>query len=108
MPRPARRYDIFLPLMRNDGRFVPDSYFKEVERRLRRRFGGVTAQRREFPMRGIWEGAGQIFLDDVVVLIALDFRRNGSARFIAALKSELLQQFDQLEILITEVKLRVH
>jgi hypothetical protein len=108
MPRPARRYDIFLRLARNDGRLIPDAYFKEVERRLRRRFGGVTAQRREFPMRGIWEGTGQIFLDDVVMLITLDFRRNGSERFIRSLKSQLLRQFDQLEILITEVKLRVH
>ena len=59
-------------------------------------------------MRGIWQGTGEVFLDDVVVLIALDVRRNGSERFIAALKSELLRQLDQLEILITEVKSRIH
>ena len=108
MARPARRYDIYLPLTYNDGRPIPHTHFREVERRLTRRFGGVTCHRREFPMRGIWEGTGEEFLDDVVMLIALDFRPNGSERFIATLKSDLLRQFDQLEILITETKLRVH
>jgi hypothetical protein len=39
---------------------------------------------------------------------ARDFRRLGSPRFVAKLKTSLLQEFDQLEILITESPLRVH
>ena len=41
-------------------------------------------------------------------MTTLDFRRQGSARFIAQLKQALLRELDQLEILITEQSLRVH
>ena len=41
-------------------------------------------------------------------MTVLDFRRHGSTRFIAQLKGDLLREFDQLEILITEQPLRVH
>jgi hypothetical protein len=59
-------------------------------------------------MRGIWQGAAQLYLDQVIVMTMLDFRHQGSTRFIAGLKRDLLRQFDQLEILITESALRVH
>jgi hypothetical protein len=108
MPRAARRFDIYLPLAYNTGQPIPDSYFKAIEQRLSQRFGGVTAQRREFPMRGIWQGTTRLYLDDVVVWTALDFRRQGSSQFIAALKVEMLRQFKQEAILITEVAVRVH
>jgi hypothetical protein len=108
MARPARRYDLWLPLTDNEGRFFPDHKFEEVEQRLLKRFGGVTSQQRDFPMRGAWQGEAQLFLDQVIVMTVLDFRRNGSSRFIATLKQELLREFVQLEILITESALRVH
>lgn len=41
-------------------------------------------------------------------MTVLDFRRQGSTRFMAQLKQDLLRQLDQLEILITEQSLRVH
>jgi hypothetical protein len=49
-----------------------------------------------------------VYEDQVIVLTALDFRRGGSTKFIGQLKAELLVQFEQLEILITETALRVH
>lgn len=108
MARAARRYDFYLPLTFNDGGAIPIDYFDEVERRLLERFGGVTSQQRDFPMRGIWQGETQLYLDQVIVMTVLDFRGSGSPRFVAAMKSDLLRQFDQLEILITESALRVH
>ncbi len=108
MPRGARRYDIYLPLTYNDGTLVADEQFDAVEDRLLGRFAGVTSFQREFPLRGVWLGGTQIYLDQVIVMTALDFRRAGSARFIAQLKRDLLRAFDQLEILITESLLRVH
>jgi hypothetical protein len=108
MPRSARRYDVFLPLAFNDGRPIPTELFDGVERRLLAHFGGVTAQQRDFPLRGAWQSESQVYLDQVVVLTALDFRSRGSARFIGELKRDLLRDFDQLEILITESTLRVH
>jgi hypothetical protein len=108
MPRAARRYDIYLPLAFNDGRPIPARLFDALERRLLARFGGVTAQQRDFPLRGAWQTEAQLYLDQVIVLTVLDFRPRGSGRFIGELKRDLLRDFDQLEILITESSLRVH
>lgn len=108
MARAARRYDLDLPLTDNAGRPIADAVFDSVERRLLDRFGGLTTQQREFPLRGIWLGGSHLYFDQVVIMTALDFRRQGSGRFIAGLKQSLLREFDQLEILITEQPLRVH
>lgn len=77
MPRPARRYDIFLPLAYNDGRPIPTELFDDVECRLLAHFGGVTAQQRNFQLRGAWQSESQIYLDQVIVLTTLDFRPRG-------------------------------
>jgi hypothetical protein len=108
MARSARRYDLYLPLTYNDGRPVEDDKFDAVERGLLAQLGGLTAQMRDFPLRGIWQGETRLYYDRVVVMTVLDFRRQGSTRFLAQLKKELLREFDQLEILITESPLRVH
>jgi hypothetical protein len=108
MPRTARRYDLYLPLADNDGRAFADEVFHDVQRRLLARFRGLTALQRDFPLQGIWQGETRLYLDEVIVMTALDFRRHGSARFIGQLKQDLLRQFDQVEILITEHALRVH
>src|SRR5262245_39472936 len=108
MVRTARRYDQYLPLTDNHGQLIPGTVFKSVEQTLLDRFGGLTAQQQKFPLRGIWQGTSQLYLDQVIILTALDFRRKGSPRFISKLKEVLLREFDQLEILITEQSLRVY
>jgi hypothetical protein len=108
MPRSARRYDIYLPLSDNDGRPFPDESFRDVHSRLLARFRGLTTVRREYPLQGIWQREDRVYIDQVIIMTALDFRRGGNTRFIAQLKHDLLRQFDQLEILITEQSLRVH
>ncbi len=108
MPKTARRYEVYLPLTFNDGRPIPREHFERVEGRLLARFVGLTAQQQAFPMRGMWFAGRQLYTDQVIVIASLDFRRRGSARFIAQLKRDLLRDFDQLEILITESLLRVH
>src|SRR5882762_5246723 len=60
MAKDARRYDLYLPLYYNDGGTIPDVLFEDVERRLLGRFGGVTSQQRDFPLRGIWQGGTQL------------------------------------------------
>ncbi len=108
MPRTARRYDVYLPLTDNDGRPFSDDLFKSVHNRLLDRFGGLTAQQRDFPLQGIWQGERRVYYDQVIILTAMDFRRRGSTRFITQLKQVLLREFEQLEILITEQSLRVY
>jgi hypothetical protein len=108
MTRPARRYDIYLPITDNEGHRLRDELFDSVEKRLLGRFHGFTSQQRKFPLRGTWKGETTVYVDQVVVLTVLDFRPRGSLRFIAKLKKALVLEFDQLEILITESPLRVH
>jgi hypothetical protein len=108
MPRSARRYDFDLPLADNAGRPIANAVFDAVERRLVARFQGLTSQQREFPLRGIWQGKTKLYFDQVIIMTVLDFRRDGSTRFVTQLKQELLREFDQLEILITEQALKVH
>lgn len=108
MPRPARRYDFYLPLAFNNGRAIPEERFDVVEKQLLTRFGGVTSQHREFPLRGMWLDGHQLYHDQVIVMTALDFRPRGSAAFVSRLKTQLLRDFDQLAILITESPLRVY
>jgi hypothetical protein len=108
MARAARRYDIFLPLAFNDGRPISDETFEAVDNKLLERFGGVTAQLRDFPLRGAWRSEGRLYHDQVIILTVIDFRKRGSDRFVRGLKRQLLRDFEQLEILITESPLRVH
>jgi hypothetical protein len=108
MPKSARRYDFYLPVTDNQGRQIREEIFDALERRLVARFGGMTSHQRTFPLRGVWQGESRLYLDLVIIMTVLDFRRQGSPRFIATLKQDLLRQFDQLEILITEQSLRVH
>ena len=108
MARSARRYDLYRVLTDNSGHPIGDAVFDSVERQLLARFGGLTSQQRDFPLRGIWQGGTRLYLDQVIIMTVLDFRRQGSARFIGQLKRALLREFDQLEILITEQALRVH
>jgi hypothetical protein len=108
MVKPARRYDIYLPLADNQGQRFPREKFIDAEQRLVGRFGGLTTQQREFPLKGMWEAETQVYVDEVIIMTALDFRPRGSTRFIVQLKKSLLLEFQQLEILITESSLRVH
>lgn len=95
MARAARRYDLYLPLADNEGRPFDEELFDAVERRLLAHFGGLTTQQREFPLQGIWQGGSRIYLDLVSIMTVLDFRRQGSGRFIAELKQDLRRAFEQ-------------
>ena len=108
MARSARRYDIYLPVAYNNGRAIPKDLFVSVEQRLLARFGGLTSLQRRFPLRGIWQGESRLYLDQVIIITVLDFRRGGSGRFIARLKRSLIREFDQLEILIIGTAIRVY
>ena len=108
MAKAARRYDLYLPLRDNNRQPFPGTLLDSVEQRLMARFGGLTMQQRGFPLRGIWQESARVYVDEIIIMSVLDFRPQGSARFISQLKKALLHEFDQLEILITEQFLRVH
>ena len=55
-------------------------------------------------MQGLWQAAGQVYQDRVVVLGVMDFRAIPSGQviqYLERLKLRLKRQFVQLEILIT-------
>ncbi|MBM4070928.1 MAG: hypothetical protein FJ271_18560 [Planctomycetes bacterium] len=107
MARNARRYDIYLPLTYNHGGPVEDEKFNSLEMDLLAHFQGLTTQQRDFPLRGIWQGETQLYLDQVIVMTVLDFRPQGSTRFVTQRKKRLLRGFQQLELFITEASMRV-
>jgi len=107
MAKAARRYDIFLPITYNDGTPIEDAKFDGLEQELLTRYRGVTFLRREFPLKGVWQGNMRLYYDSIILITILDFRRGGSPAYIKRLKSQLLDQFAQEEILITETPQRV-
>lgn len=64
----------------------------------------MTSTQREFPLRGVWESAGDVYHDRVVVFSVMDFRQETQEtcfRYLEKLKTRLKKKFEQLEILIT-------
>jgi hypothetical protein len=104
MPRPIRSIDIYLPLEDNEGRPFAESKFINLQQELLARFGGVTSTQRQFPLQGMWQAEGRVFVDQVVVFTVMDFREQTqleSLRYLGRLKARLKKKFNQLEILIT-------
>ena len=79
MPRVVRRYEIYLPLLYNDGTPIEPEKFDQVERELVEQFGGVTTVQRQFPLRGVWRGERQTYLDLIVVFTVLDLSGSSTA-----------------------------
>lgn len=104
MARQIRNIDIYLPLDDNDGRPFAESKFTTLEDEFLARFGGVTAIRRETPLKGVWQSGDEIYRDRVVIFTIMDFRDDtplDSLRYLERLKNRLKKKFDQLDVLIT-------
>jgi len=100
-----RRFEILLPLRFNDGTDVPDSLVGETLAELRLRFGAVSWETQE--IKGQWEHAGEIYLDDLVRVFADVPDEPESREFFVAFKSTLKQRFKQIEIWMTSYPLDV-
>jgi hypothetical protein len=104
VPRPIRGIDIYLPLDYNNGRPIEESKYLALQQELLERFGSVTSVQRQFPLQGLWQSGGQLFLDGVVVFTVMDFRTDTqfeALRYLQRLKTRLKKKFSQLEVLIT-------
>jgi hypothetical protein len=107
MPRVVRRYEIYLPLFYNDGTPVEPEKFDQVERELVEQFGGVTTVQRQFPLRGVWRGEHQTYLDLIVVFTVLDLSGVDVEHFFTPYKEALKTRFHQEEVLITMQELTI-
>ena len=110
MPRQARRYDIYLPILYNDGTSIEEEKFVQVQRELFRRFGGLTSIKRDFPLRGIWGNETAVYEDEIIILTVVDFSDNieETEQFITEYKEMLKIRFEQEEIFITGQNLTIY
>ena len=97
-----KKYDIYLPLRYNDGIWVEDEKFDQVDDALYERFGGLTSIMREFPLRGLWTGESEVYRDLIIIYTTIDLQPSESTtQFFEEYKEILKSQFQQEEILIT-------
>jgi hypothetical protein len=95
-----REYDLFVPLVTDDGKRVSTKWLRSLKKDLCKHFGGVTY----FPQRneGLWRLGKITFRDKVVILRALSRRSRADAAFWKRLKKKIRDDLKQREVLIVE------
>ena len=96
--RVTNEYDIYIPLVMNDGSSVPAAAVEAVKHELRDRFGGFTY----FPhaAKGEWRIGSVTFRDDIAVLTVLAEAESETAAYFASLKQRLKRELEQKDLLI--------
>ncbi len=93
-----REYDLYVPLISNDGKRFPHSKLARLRKKLASRFGGLTY----FPQRnkGTWRIGGATFRDEIVILRVLAESTTQVSEFWRRLKLDLQLEWRQKSILI--------
>lgn len=88
---------LLLPLMDQDGKPFPRSWYHQIRDTLTDRFGGMTAYTRA-PAEGVWDQGDQVSHDDIVVyeVMVPDLDRAWWAEY----RAKLEEQFEQEEMVI--------
>ena len=109
MPKPAVRYEVYLPLQYPDGREVEPGKSRAIETELIHRFGGATSVKQEFPLRGQWRFGGEVITDEIIVILSINFepKVDEDEAYLQELKERLKREFEQEDILITIQDIRV-
>ncbi|HEX2746353.1 MAG TPA: hypothetical protein VHM91_00030 [Verrucomicrobiales bacterium] len=94
-----REYEIYVPLLDNEGNVIDPGKLESLKERLRERFGGFTY----FPQEGEgqWITGGQTFRDRIVILRVLTPPESDSVQWFRELKAELTREYNQADFLIT-------
>ena len=97
---PVREYDIFVPLLYNDGTPIEPGKFQRLQTQLLQHFNGLTF----FPQsnEGFWRMGNVTYRDEIVIYRVLATRPRIARKFLARLKEDLRKSFRQEEILIVE------
>ncbi len=95
-----KEYDIFVPLLYNDGSAIEPTKFQVLQEELLRRFDGLTY----FPQanQGFWKFGNVTYRDEIVIYRVISQDSAGSRDYLRMLKEHLKQEFQQLDILIVE------
>lgn len=93
-----KEYEIYVPLVREDGRRLSRAGFAGLKKKLVERFGGLTV----FPQKntGLWEAGGVVFRDEIVIVRVLSRGGKRDGGFWRALKKDLQIQWKEKEVLI--------
>ncbi len=95
-----KEYDIFIPLYYNDGTSVEAARFQDLQTRLLERFEGLTYFPQ--PNQGFWKFGNITYRDEIVIYRVITQDPASARAFLANLKEQLKQEFQQQEILIIE------
>ena len=88
---------LLLPLYDNEGQALPKSLFARVRDELVERFGGLTAYSRA-PAKGLWEDAGGVEHDDIVVYEVMVEQLDRA--WWAGYRQQLTDRFGQKELVV--------
>lgn len=103
-----RRYEILLPAQYNDGRVIMHECMQCVPQTLMEvldQFGALSYS--PHSLQGVWSHQGKRYEDELFKLTVDVEDRAESRRFIAHLRRELLERFEQLEIYVVSYPIEV-
>ncbi|HUR46649.1 MAG TPA: hypothetical protein VMZ27_12290 [Candidatus Saccharimonadales bacterium] len=95
-----KEFEVYVPLLYNDGRPVEVEKINRLKRRLVDAFGGLT----HFPQEneGLWKIGNFTYRDKIVILRVMSADVAKSHRFFSGLKQEMLSEWGQEDVLIVE------
>ena len=95
-----KEYDIFVPLLYNNGSPIEPIEFQELQGLLLEQFEGLTY----FPQanQGFWKFGDMTYRDEIVIYRVISQDSTASREYLGKLKQQLKQDFQQLDILIIE------
>jgi hypothetical protein len=100
-----REFEIYVPLLYNDGSAIETEKLVALRHRLFEYFGGLTDTRQQ--NAGAWRVGNVSFHDEIVIFRVLAVKQHPARAFLMALKAELERELRQQEILIVERKVEV-
>jgi hypothetical protein len=95
-----REFEVYVPLLYNDGRPVEAEKIQRLKARLVEVFGGLT----HFPQEneGLWRIGNFTYRDKIVILRVLSADVPKAHAFFSRLKEEMLHHWGQEDVLIIE------
>ncbi|MDB6035117.1 MAG: hypothetical protein JWM16_5455 [Verrucomicrobiales bacterium] len=95
-----REFEVYVPLLYNDGRPVEEDKIIHLKARLVEVFGGLT----HFPQEneGLWKIGSFTYRDKIVILRVLSSDIAKAHSFFTGLKREMLNDWGQADVLIIE------
>jgi len=102
---PFIRYEILLPLKYNDGTPVEAEKFQQTKEELLGRFQGLTID--PGTIRGLWVYRGEQFEDELIRLVVDVEDTPETEQFFREFKERLKERFQQLDIWMVALPVRI-